>query len=196
MNLPHGNHYGLIAQDVEKVLPDLVKDSKFETRYAKPNGMNEGQKSEAISFKALNYTEFIPIIIKGIQEQQQTIENLQKVNEQQQQQIDELLQMLQTLSANRSLSKSFSPNLGAFLQQNAPNPFYSNTIIRCYVPSFVKQAQLIIYSIDGKLLKSYTLNSGLNEVAINAGTFTPGEYIYSLLVDGKKADNKHMVLSR
>ena len=31
MNLPKGIHYGLIAQDVEKVLPNLVKNSKFET---------------------------------------------------------------------------------------------------------------------------------------------------------------------
>ena len=29
MNLPKGDHCGLIAQDVEQVLPDLVKDTRF-----------------------------------------------------------------------------------------------------------------------------------------------------------------------
>ena len=80
MNLPKGEHYGLIAQDVEKILPGLVKDTKFETRYAKPN-TTDAKKSETIYFKALNYTELIPIMIKAMQEQQQqtpaevTVEN-------------------------------------------------------------------------------------------------------------------------
>jgi hypothetical protein len=197
MNLPRGNHYGLIAQDVEKVLPNLVKDSKFETRYAKPDGVNEDQKTETLSFKALNYTELIPIIIKGIQEQQQVIEDLQNVNKKQQQQIDELLQMLQTSSVNQPSSKFIADNGRVYLQQNAPNPFSANTIIRCYLTSFVKQPLLIIYSINGKLLKSYSLgNSGLNEVTIAAGTLSSGEYIYSLLIDRKKVGSKHMMLTR
>jgi len=198
MNLPCGNHYGLIAQDVEKILPDLVKDSKFETGYAKPSGISEEQQSETISFKALNYTELIPIIIKGVQEQQQIVENLQEANKKQQEQIDELMQMLQALSMNQSSSKFPSlSNSSAYLQQNAPNPFSTNTVIRCYVPSSAKQAGIILYTIDGKLLKSYSLgNNGSNEVSIAAGTLSPGEYIYSLLIDGKKIDNKHMMLTR
>lgn len=31
MNLPEGSHYGLIAQDVEQVLPNLVKAAEFKT---------------------------------------------------------------------------------------------------------------------------------------------------------------------
>jgi hypothetical protein len=52
--------YGFIAQDVEKIFPEFVasfSDSKM-----------------------LNYTAFIPILTKGIQEQQQQIETLQKEN--------------------------------------------------------------------------------------------------------------------
>jgi len=65
------------------------------------------------------------------------------------------------------------------------------------VPSFVKQAQLVISSADGKLLKSYTLtNTGINEVAIEAGTLSCGEYVYALFIDGEKCDSKHMILTR
>jgi len=85
MNLPEGQHYGLIAEEVEKVLPTLVKQSKFEA--ATDESVAAGTAPAAIDFKALNYTELIPIMIKGMQEQQAVIEK-------QQQQINQLRQML------------------------------------------------------------------------------------------------------
>jgi hypothetical protein len=101
MHLPQGTHYGLIAQDVEDVLPDLVKDAKFETRYALPH--EDAKNSRTIEFKALNYTEFIPVIIKALQEQDQIIESQQKqiqaqqkTNEYLQKQIDDLKAIVQT----------------------------------------------------------------------------------------------------
>ncbi|HEV8083106.1 MAG TPA: tail fiber domain-containing protein [Chitinophagaceae bacterium] len=192
MNLPNGEHYGLIAQDVEKVLPNLVKDTKFETRYAKPHTTAEDIKnSETIDFKALNYTELIPIIIKGMQEQQ-------AVNDKQQQQIDELKKLVQTLSGNKSSLKSSLPDKSsAYLQQNSPNPFSQNTVISCYMPSSVKKAQLVVYSNDGKSLKPYPINnSGMNEVTMNADTLSSGEYVYALLIGGKKIDSKPMMLTK
>jgi hypothetical protein len=51
---------------------------------------NDKKNGETIDFKALNYTELIPVIIKGMQEQQQQIQEQQQVNEQLQVQITEL----------------------------------------------------------------------------------------------------------
>jgi hypothetical protein len=185
MNLPQGQHYGLIAQDVEKVLPNLVKDSKFETPRKPVTSENDVQKSETIDFKALNYTELIPVLIKAIQEQQQ--------------QIDELNQKVETLTADKnssSLNSSVVNVSGAYLQQNTPNPFNQNTTIHCYVPSSSKQAQLGIYTMNGKLLRSYTLSNGMNDVTLNAGTLSSGQYVYSLLIDGKKLDSKNMIMTK
>jgi hypothetical protein len=49
---------------------------------AMPLSENDGlQNSEALNFKALNYTELIPIMIKALQEQQQEIEELKRIVE-------------------------------------------------------------------------------------------------------------------
>jgi hypothetical protein len=195
MNLPAGDHYGLIGQEVEKVLPNLIKDTRFEPGRAVPSSESENLKNaETINFKALNYTELIPIMIKGMQEQQALIDQQQQQMQQQQQQINELKQMLQTLTVS---NKNFPGSLNnASLQQNTPNPFNQNTTIRCYVPSFAKQAQLIVYSLDGRQLKSFTLNSGANEVNLIAGALPSGQYTYSLLIDGKSIDSKKMILTK
>lgn len=54
-----GRHYGVIAQEIEKVLPEVVNTS--------PDGS-----------KAVAYTEIIPVMIEAIKEQQRRIELLEK----------------------------------------------------------------------------------------------------------------------
>ena len=50
--------FGLIAQEVEEIFPEFVKDNMD-------------------GYKTVKYTSFIPLLIKTIQEQQQLIESLQ-----------------------------------------------------------------------------------------------------------------------
>lgn len=73
MALPVGTHFGFIAQELENVLPSLVSNNVHQT----PSG-STGSQSEAIDFKAVNYTELIPILTKAIQEQQAQIELLKQ----------------------------------------------------------------------------------------------------------------------
>lgn len=83
MNLSAGLHYGLIAQDVELLLPSLVRNNVY--RYniqdmetsAGPHEYSDVNMDEMV-YKSLNYTELIPFLIKSIQEQQQIIEELRK----------------------------------------------------------------------------------------------------------------------
>ncbi len=70
MNLATGLHYGLIAQELEKIVPALVKDNL----HYSPVDNNV----EHFNFKSVNYIEMIPLLIKGMQEQQAIIENLQQ----------------------------------------------------------------------------------------------------------------------
>ena len=208
MNLPQGLQYGLIAQDVEKVLPGLVKQTTFDVDRATdhsdgkvPDPKNPTPKAkqvvtktgEVIDFKALNYTELIPIMIKGMQEQQAVIDN-------QQQQIDELKQMVTSMMNNPNSSAAkinTAINAGTYLLQNAPNPFSQTTVIKCNVPAGIQTAQIVIFNNEGKQLKNYSLNNkGSNTITINAGSLSSGTYSYSLLLDGKTADTKTMVITK
>jgi len=199
MNLPKGNRFGLDADDVERVLPTLIKQSKFNTIDAQPQQAIDPKdretrkalaKNETIDFKAVNYSELIPLVIKGMQEQEAVIS-------QQQQQIDELKQLVKKLIAsNSSDAKAADISTGAYLIQNAPNPFSENSVVKYYVPSSAKQAQLVIYNMNGKMIKSYKLSPGMNTVNIAAGSLPSGQYNYSLLADGKKVDSKSMVITK
>jgi hypothetical protein len=81
------------------------------------------------------------------------------------------------------------------LQQNAPDPFNNNTVIRYYLPSSAKSAQLMVTNVSGQVLKYYTLSGkGTGQTTINAGELASGNYFYTLIVDGKKIATKQMVL--
>jgi hypothetical protein len=90
MHLPEGLHYGLIADEVQKVMPEAVKKAVQPAQYEYHDQRNGKKISEEIEFNAVNYTEIIPILIGGMKEQQVLIEK-------QQQQINELLKEIQLI---------------------------------------------------------------------------------------------------
>lgn len=73
VNLPPGEHYGLVAQEVEEVFPELVGNL---IHPGKPPLKADDPVEESIPYKGIDYVEMIPILIQAIKEQQQTIEEL------------------------------------------------------------------------------------------------------------------------
>lgn len=78
MNLSDGLHYGIIAQELEKEFPELVV-----------NAVHPGESDEKgnhigkeIHYLGVNSIELIPLLLQGMKEQQEIIENLQKRIEQ------------------------------------------------------------------------------------------------------------------
>ena len=198
MNLPLGMRYGLIAQDVEEVLPGLVKKSEFNTAKALPQGVADNS-GETIDFKAVNYTELIPIMIKAMQEQQTAIQEQQKAMKEQQQEIKDLKDQLAALStpSNGVDDKSVLTNDEQVrLEQNAPNPFDQETIISYYLPANTT-AQLKVMSLDGKVLITEPITrTGHGSVTISGHTMSAGTYTYTLIVNGTAVESKTMVLTK
>lgn len=68
-----------MAQEVEQVFPQLIKDSKLTAKIdaAKVNNqLNPAIQRKTMDAKTVNYTGLIPILLEAIKEQQQQIENL------------------------------------------------------------------------------------------------------------------------
>jgi hypothetical protein len=204
IKLPQGTQYGLIAQDVEKVLPDLVKDTKFDAPVdqpgaAKNESLQTNKKPESIQYKALNYTGFIPIMIKGMQEQEQKLDEQQQQINNQKKKIEELEQLINEVIKSRPVTNNHSALNNsdlkiASLEQNAPNPFSQNTIIHYTLPQNAGRATIDITDINGKLIRSYPASNTNGRLVIKAGELPSGTYQYSLVMNGKLIETKKMVL--
>ncbi|MEI6946727.1 hypothetical protein V9K67_05950 [Paraflavisolibacter sp. H34] len=82
------------------------------------------------------------------------------------------------------------------LEQNIPNPFGRNTVIRYYLPAGVTSAAIVITDASGVALKTVALGQRGNGVLnLAAGSFSAGTYFYSLLVNGKVVASRKMVLT-
>jgi hypothetical protein len=86
MNLPTGEHYGLIAQELEQVFPELVVNTVHPS-LEESRGERGG---EDINYKGVTMMEMIPILIQAVKEQQNQIES-------QQSKIEELTRKLEQL---------------------------------------------------------------------------------------------------
>ncbi|MDX2247858.1 MAG: tail fiber domain-containing protein, partial [Bacteroidia bacterium] len=87
-----GLKLGLIAQEVEPVISEVVKTHQY--RINPETGMME--QIELNRF-GINYTDLIPVMIKGMQEQQEDLENQQKMIETQQEMIQKLEERIRLL---------------------------------------------------------------------------------------------------
>ncbi len=211
MNLPKGTQNGFIAQEVEKVFPELVT-----INYDK--SMDEKNPME---YKGINYIGMIPVLAEAIKEQQKEIETV-KVSEQTQTQSqisdlqnenaelkNELAEMKQTMndfqSALSQCCTNYQPSSGSHsspldmpkLEQNVPNPFSQNTIINYYLPQLAGAAVVKVYSLDGTELKSFAISkTGFGQIAISGNSLPSGVYVYTLIIDGKSIDTKQMILTK
>lgn len=70
--------YGFIAQDLEQVMPELVKDKLLDLNANKEHTTTVTDSKETGSFKVVNYSLLIPILTQAIKEQQVMIDQLKK----------------------------------------------------------------------------------------------------------------------
>ena len=200
LHLPKGNHYGLIAQELEEVLPNLVANAPqgLGALTPAPNVGNpmetsadvqQKETNEIPDIKGINYTELIPILIKGMQEQQAQIQEQQK-------QINDLQSLLQTITKQGGQGRSTTLSANGYLKQNVPNPAKNTTAISYYLPEITAAAQIRITDVGGSVLKVYNVSKGEGQVNVNSSELPAGIYNYTLYVNNKKIDTKQMILTK
>jgi len=75
VDLPQGRQVGLIAQELQEVMPELVTDVQAPPNLT-PEEIAAGVQKDGLKFKGVNYTGLIPVLIAAIKEQQAQIEAL------------------------------------------------------------------------------------------------------------------------
>jgi hypothetical protein len=167
---------GFIAQEVEA----LVKKSGYVfTGVEAPQ--NDGDHY------SIRYSDFVVPLVRAVQE-------LAALVKQQENEIA-ALKTQQSTGSNTGPDK-FQQTIGAGLYQNSPNPFNVDTNIGMSIPEGARGAVLMVYSLEGKQIKSMSIDSrGETSVKIQANELAPGIYIYTLMVDGKVLDSKKMILT-
>jgi Chaperone of endosialidase/Secretion system C-terminal sorting domain len=176
-SLPQGLQVGFMAQDLEKVLPEAVTDAPLFIHKTSGDLEKKGEM-ESENIRAVNYNMLIPVLTQAIKEQQQ--------------QINELERKLAKLEG-----KNTSVSAKGMLMQNQPNPFNRETSISVQLAKNTRNAKLVIYDMDGKMIKQLPLAAtAVSTTTIKAGELNPGTYIYTLLCDGVETDSKKMVITR
>lgn len=166
------NRLGFIAQEVQIILPQAVK------------------VRESDSTLCIRMDDFIPLLVKGMQEQTARIDSLKSV-------IEAMKASQNGLKSATITGSENSLNSTASLYQNIPNPFSKETQIGCFIPDGSNSATLYIYNMNGNQLQQYSINGkGKQSVTINGNSFEPGMYLYALVIDGKEVDTKRMILTK
>lgn len=175
-----GDKLGVIAQEIQKVMPEVVRDYEYKTD--ETTGVQTKVKSERLG---VMYADIIPVLIKGMQEQQQMIEELQ----------NELQQMKNAQSQTSSVSNNAAAITTAALEQNMPNPVKTATVIK-YNTGNSKNAVLIITDNSGNTVKQITLAPGAGNTTIDCSALASGVYTYSIIADGKTIASKKMAVAK
>lgn len=217
MNLEETTQIGLISQEVEQILPSLVREAVQPAVY----GENGEMTSPAVSFKALSYEKLTPILVAGHQEQQSRIDSLVAVSAEKDAAIqtlnDRLTQLESCLQAmfpgmcetSQGMIQQHTPEMQQQLQavnvylsdqntiilnQNTPNPFAESTVITYSVPATVKKAQIHFYDASGKLLQSVEIaGRGAGKLQIFGQDLSSGTYTYTLVADGQVSASRKLV---
>lgn len=166
--------YGLIAQDVLSIFPELV------------------DKDSLTGLYSIQYTEFIPILIDAVQKQQEEIETLKA-------DLNQCCTKKTSGATNRATSNptiETNPETNNWLSQNKPNPFNKETVIEYNVVQEGK-GSILIFDMNGKLLKTIPVKiPGKGSVTITANDLPAGMYYYSLVVNDNEVDTKKMILTQ
>jgi hypothetical protein len=214
LNLPKGIRYGVLAQQVEQVLPSVVREVTHPAMYD-TSGV---ETSAAFTYKVVDMSQLVPLMLTDLQKK--TIQNGLLTNR-----IDSLETTVGALTSRLDLLENclsalipglcsnqsalpingtngiantqtigLSDGKSVVLDQNVPNPFAESTVIRYYIPTSVIKAQLHFYDASGRLVNTMEVTGrGEGHVSVFAQDLSSGIYTYALVADAQVIDTKRMM---
>lgn len=162
-------HYGLSAEQLEEVFPDLVYEQEDGT-------------------KSINYVEMVPILVQAINELNAKIETLENKEE------ATTKKAMQPATDNSNNEEKL---LLLSLSQNKPNPFSNSTTIEVCIPEDVQKAFIYVYDLEGKKVEQVDVTArGKQNIQLTSAKLTDGMYLYSLIADGKVVETRRMIVEK
>jgi hypothetical protein len=170
--------HGFISQEMAEVFPELTKD------ITKPVFDKDGKIVSDLSFKAINYTGLISVLTAGIQELNNEVTALK----------EELNDYKANDQIRRNIGQDNGEASGYSMEQNIPNPFEDRSVIRYRLASGVENASILVFDLNGRLLKEYPINQNEGQVTVLGGEIGKGMFIYSLTQNGQEIISKKMIV--
>ena len=157
--------YGLDADQLKAVYPELV--------YEDQNGN-----------VSINYVEMVPLLVQSINELKAELAELKGTSSK------------KAKAQPTAIEESVSDVDMVRMDQNKPNPFSESTVIALNIPEQAQTANIFIYDMSGKQVKSIPVTEhGETDITVYAADLSAGMYIYTLVVDGKVAVTRRMIVT-
>jgi trimeric autotransporter adhesin len=175
---------GFIAQEVESAANNIGYDF---------SGVDKSGE-----IMGLRYAEFVVPLVKSVQELSEQNSALQTANTNLETRIAKLEALLSATNSSTTKEENVHSvrilNESPSLNQNIPNPFTGKTNIHYFVPETAKQAKVVFATQGGIEVYTTTIQTGQGSLEIDASQLAPGNYVYSLVVDGILVASKQLVL--
>ncbi len=181
-NFAKEEQIGFIAQELEQVLPNMVRTDKH-------------------GFKAVNYDMLFGVLTQGVKEQDVKITALETQNKELMNKLDAVNALLlsQQGSGNATDTKggATQAKVNGYISSVTPNPFSTSTSISYVIPENYKQASISVVSEMGVQAAQIAIKeSGKGMFVFVGETLQTGSYYCYLNVDGVIVDYKHIVLTK
>ncbi len=188
LNLPTGQRYGFITQEVQKVMPSIVRQSSD----------IDGNLAD---FQVMEYDAIIPVLAEAIKLQQNELNDLEGQNElliEQNRALEARLARLEALilkedAPSKKGTVGIAPS-AVQLGQNRPNPTSGSTNIAYMLPENMTDATLVVFDLSGKQISSQSITNQNSAVEVNTSNWPTGTYVYSIVVDGRVLARKKMIV--
>lgn len=159
-------HYGLIAQELQQLYPDLVKESQD-------------------GYLTINYLEMVPLLIRSVQELKAEINTLQAGNA-----------PIQKAQSRTTDATGIDAVVTALYQNTPNPFTESTVIRVDVAEGVTTADLYIYNMNGEQITEYPIIERGATSVTIDGGSLSAGMYLYALIADGQVIDTKRMILTK